>query len=207
MTYFRVAFQVYYKRLQDMFSQRSSDEQQKARQIKWILTAYKHLHENWPILWDEGPEFSETPPNLKFLKQLFRYSRDVAEYFRDLASRPEGQRIAYLDLLTSHLLHAPSSFEQAVKRVQEGKARDSPVTGDYQWRGEAMHCYFDYIPRHADHLRTRGCQDEDAAFEAWCMMMFRGFLWRRYHRITTADDRELPLPHRFYASKIPVYIG
>lgn len=178
-------------------------------QIKWIITAYRFLSDNFPALWDQGQPNKYDPPNLSFLGHLSRLHAETVRYLASLRARSYGERIEFLDLLTTHLLHAPGSFGEAMENCKKGHGREHHNTGDQGWRGEAMHCYFDYIPRHAEYLSTRGCKDKRLVFEAWCTLIFKGFLWQRSHNIAIMEelDNSAALPAKYYDSKMPIYMG
>lgn len=208
LTYFRVAYLVFHDRINQTYAEMTKAGG-RSSQIEWIITSFEFLSHEYPFLWDKGMPKKHDEPNAKFLQSLREFHALAVEYLTQLRARPDGQRIEFMDLLSTHLLHAPGSFGEALENCQKGRRREHHNTGDQHWRGEAMHCYFDYIPRHVDYLSTRGCKDKDLVFEAWCTMIFKGFLWQRYHNIAIMEDQDngMVLPPKYYRSRMSVYMG
>ncbi|KAI9717475.1 MAG: hypothetical protein M1828_007175 [Chrysothrix sp. TS-e1954] len=205
MTYYRIALLSWYDCVSEKLLTRDSP------QLQWLRNSFCKLQNLWPGGWSgqRFDELDEAPVYL--LDTVYDMHNTTSNYFCTLANTFEetrGQRgLRYIDLLSTHLLQAPKSLMDAQRNIANGQRRDHHVTDDHFWHGEAMHCYFDYIPRHEKYLFPRGCTDTNLVFEAWATMVFRGFLWHRSHNISALQESEPPLDSRYYRSQMPVYIG
>jgi hypothetical protein len=196
LTWYCVAYKVFYVRLQQ-YNQTNG-----TAQTRKIAQTYEMLHEKYGREWDGiSKGLIERP--VEFFDTLEEHYHQTTEYFQEVASQP-NHALDYVNLVSAHLREAPRSLVDAEKAIKEGRGRRVEHEGDRYWRGEAMHFYWDYMPDYVRYMDDKGCKNAALVEEAWITLIFRAFLWQRAH---VPIENTPPLPAQYYGSRLPVYIS
>jgi len=135
---------------------------------------------------------------MAFLDNLEFLYHETTEYF-DFARR--GEEFDYQDLVVAHLREAPRSYLDAQERLHNGRRWFTDNMGDPHGRGEAMMCYWDYMPKYVAYMASKGWTHRETIEEAWIVLIFRAFLRQRGH---TRVQNEPRLPSKYYGNQMPV---
>lgn len=197
LTYYHGGYRTFESRLKK-YIEHNSD----STHAKWVLEQYTYLQTKHKHEWDGiSPDVHKRP--LEFFDDLEKLYYETTDYFKSLQNR-DIKPLPYLDLVRAHLSKAPFSYKAAL-RVPRDRLRGPRTFDDRRhWRGEAMHFYWDYMGDYVKLMNENGCDNKKEVEEAWITLIFRAMCWQRAHVFI---DDSLPLPSKYYSSKLPVYIG
>ena len=105
----------------------------------------------------------------------------------------------------AHIRDAIEDFPEALARINASpsRARDHYGMRVAGWITEEGHIYFHSIPKVVEDMRSKGFDQPEIVEEAWLTMMWKAFLWHRFHFMVEGAR----VPSSNWGSRLPVYIG
>lgn len=200
ITHHEASQNVFYTRLKQYIQ--DSEGSRYSSNVEDILIAWDFLQEHYPIEWRglNGPREEGTTDFLDALEENYDKTTSLLDGY---VSRP-GVSGDYFVLVKAHLTRAALVKGRAEEAVRKPEYKP-PVTLGPAWVAEAMNIYWDDLENLQAIMREIGYSSNVARVkEMWIISMFRAFLWSRAHEF---DNRQNPLPSKYYGSHLPVYIG
>lgn len=197
ITHHEASQNVFYTRLKQYIQE--SEGSRYSSNVEDILIAWNFLLEHYPEEWRglKGPREGRTTNFLDALEENYDKTTSLLDGY-DSGLGVSGD---YFVLVKAHLTRAALVKGRAEEAVRKPDYK-SPVTLGPAWVAEAMNIYWDDLETLQAAMREIGYSSNVARVkEMWIISMFRAFLWSRAHEF---DNRQNPLPSKYYGSHLPV---